>query len=457
MIGVSSCLAGIKCRYDGKDNAIDEIVELVKNNQAITICPEVLGGMSTPRIPCERRNDKVINQIGQDQTKAFEKGAKLAYQILQENNIQTVILKAKSPSCGSGLIYDGTFSKKIVVGDGIASAYFKERGIMVYDESQINQIRKEDKTMGTILWMNPVFKEMIWGGTKLRDVYGYDIPSDQTGECWAISAHKNGDCVINEGKYAGKTLSSLWQNQRQLFGNITGDQFPLLVKIIDANNDLSVQVHPDDEYAAKNENSLGKEECWYVLDADENTQMVMGHHAKTKEELVESINNADYDQLLNRFKVNKGDFFNIPTGTIHAICSGSLIYEAQQSSDITYRVYDYNRTDAAGNQRELHVQQSIDVTNVPYVPYVLNQGDQTQLDNGSCQVMVSGKFFTVEKYEITGQNTLQNDQPFLMVSVIEGNGIIDGKTVQAGSHCLVCSDMKTFDVDGNMTVMVAHL
>ena len=103
--------------------------------------------------------------------------------------------------------------------------------------------------MGHVLKINPVFKEMIWGGHKLRDVYGYDIPSDNTGECWAISAHKNGDCTISDGEFAGKTLSSLWDEHRELFANIEGDQFPLLVKIIDAFNDLSVQVHPNDEYA----------------------------------------------------------------------------------------------------------------------------------------------------------------------------------------------------------------
>ena len=180
--------------------------------------------------------------------------------------------------------------------------------------------------MGHVLKINPVFKEMIWGGHKLRDVYGYDIPSDNTGECWAISAHKNGDCTISDGEFAGKTLSSLWDEHRELFANIEGDQFPLLVKIIDACNDLSVQVHPNDEYAKAHENSLGKTECWYVLNTDEGTKMVMGHHAKTKEELVKAIENDDYDNLLNKFDIKEGDFFYIPSGTIHAICSGSLIY-----------------------------------------------------------------------------------------------------------------------------------
>ncbi len=311
--------------------------------------------------------------------------------------------------------------------------------------------------MENVLWLNPVFKEMIWGGKKLRDVYGYDIPSDKTGECWAISAHKNGDCLISEGQYAGKTLSWLWNNHRELFGNIEGDEFPLLVKIIDANNDLSVQVHPDDTYAKANENSLGKEECWYVLQADEGTKMVMGHHAKTREELVNAIENDDYDNLLNSFEVNEGDFFNIPTGTIHAICSGSMIYEAQQSSDITYRVYDYNRKDDMGNTRELHVQQSIDVTTVPFVSSTLDNHEAMPIENGTKKLMVAGKYFTVHKYDLTGKNTITNEKPFMMVSVLNGSGTLAGKSVKAGAHCLILADQKEFDCSGDMTVMVCTL
>ena len=167
--------------------------------------------------------------------------------------------------------------------------------------------------MGHILKVQPVLKEKIWGGTKLRDVYGYDIP---------ISGHKSGDCPIVEGEYKGKTVSWMFENHRELFGNVEGDQFPLLVKIIDAKQDLSVQVHPDNEYAKIHENSLGKTESWYVLQADEGTDMVMGHYAKTKEEFIKDIEEDKYDELLNRFKIHKGDFFYIPAGTLHAICGG---------------------------------------------------------------------------------------------------------------------------------------
>ena len=311
--------------------------------------------------------------------------------------------------------------------------------------------------MGHVLKMKPVFKEMIWGGHKLRDVYGYDIPSDNTGECWAISAHKNGDCLIADGEFEGKSLSWLFDNHRELFGGIEGNQFPLLVKIIDAKNDLSVQVHPDDTYAGEHEHSLGKTECWYVLQADEGTNMVMGHHAKTKEEFVKAIEEDDYDNLLNKFQIKKGDFFYIPSGTLHAICSGSLIYEAQQSSDITYRVYDYHRKDKDGHERQLHVQQSIDVTNISADADQQKEFVSVPLENGTRTCMVESEFFKVYSYKMTGKNTVANDAPFQMVSVIDGEGTLNGDAVKKGDHFVICSDQKETDFDGNMEVMITTL
>lgn len=311
--------------------------------------------------------------------------------------------------------------------------------------------------MGHILKMKPVFKEMIWGGHKLRDVYGYDIPSDHTGECWALSAHKNGDCTIDGGEFEGKTLSWLFDNHRELFGNIEGDQFPLLVKIIDAKNDLSVQVHPDDAYAKANEDSLGKTECWYVLQAEEGTKMVMGHHAETKEDFVKAIEEDDYDHLLNSFQIKEGDFFYIPSGTLHAICSGSLIYEAQQSSDITYRVYDYHRKDADGKERELHVKQSIDVTTVPSDNSGKQTFEKTALSNGEKTRYVESEFFKVDKYQINGENVVVNDAPFQMVSILDGEGTMDGAEIRKGEHFIICSDQKETCFCGNMEIMITTL
>ena len=151
--------------------------------------------------------------------------------------------------------------------------------------------------MSDVIFLKPVFKDMIWGGNRLRTDFGYEIPGDNTGECWAVSAHKNGDCEIISGTFKGQTLSALWKEHRELFGNLEGDVFPLLIKIIDAKADLSIQVHPEDAYAKKNENgSLGKTECWYILDCDEDAKIVIGHHAKDKTQLADMIHNNEWEK-----------------------------------------------------------------------------------------------------------------------------------------------------------------
>ena len=187
--------------------------------------------------------------------------------------------------------------------------------------------------MKQIIFLNPVFKQMIWGGNRLSTDFGYDIPGDNTGECWGISAHPNGDDSIANDCYAGMTLSQLWDEHPELFGNIEGDRFPLLIKIIDAKDNLSIQVHPYDEYAAKNENgSLGKTECWYIIDCPDDAKLVVGHNAKTHEELSDMIHEGRWDEFIRYVPIKKGDFIQIDPGTVHAITSGCMILETQQNS-----------------------------------------------------------------------------------------------------------------------------
>ncbi len=189
------------------------------------------------------------------------------------------------------------------------------------------------------IFLQPVFKERIWGGRALAETFGYEIPYDKTGECWAISAHPHGQSVVRDGVYAGFTLGQLWEQHRELFGNVSGDRFPLLTKILDANADLSVQVHPDDAYARVHERGeLGKTECWYIIDCEEGAELIYGHHAQSKEEFRAWVEQGAWDQLLRRVKIHPGDFFFVPSGTIHALGAGTLVLETQQSSDTTYRL-----------------------------------------------------------------------------------------------------------------------
>ncbi len=310
------------------------------------------------------------------------------------------------------------------------------------------------------LFFNPIFMDRIWGGTELRS-FGYDIPSDTTGECWAFSAHPNGQSVVKNGKFAGKTLGELWEHNRELFGNAEGDRFPLLTKILDANQDLSVQVHPNDEYAKVHENGeLGKTECWYIVDCKEGAEIIFGHHAQTKEELASMITENKWTELLNKVPVKKGDFFFVPSGTIHAIGEGIIILETQQNSDTTYRVYDYDRKDANGNTRELHVNQSVAVTTVPhkadeYDVKVETTGDLTATTFIECD------YFTVEKWDIQGSSIISQTKPFLLCSVIEGEGSIKEDSsvysFKKGDHFLLPSGFDSFELEGNSELIVSYL
>lgn len=294
------------------------------------------------------------------------------------------------------------------------------------------------------IFLQPQFKERIWGGTALRDRFGYDIPSDLTGECWAISAHPNGPNVVAGGPYRGKTLAQLWDEHRELFGGTEGDRFPLLTKILDANKDLSVQVHPDDYYAYEHENGeLGKTECWYIIDCKEDAEIVYGHMARTRTELVTMINSGDWENLLRRIKIKPGDFYYVPSGTIHALCEGTLVLETQQSSDTTYRVYDYDRTDQNGEKRELHLEQAIHVTTVPHVDGYTDESTETN-KGITIKTFVEAEYFSVYKWDVDGRAEMTQDQPFLLCSVIKGEAELmqggDVYHIQTGTNLILLTE-----------------
>jgi mannose-6-phosphate isomerase len=213
------------------------------------------------------------------------------------------------------------------------------------------------------LIFNPILQDRIWGGTKLKTYLGkQNLPSDTTGESWELSAVDGNVSVVANGAYAGKPLTELLQKYPQeilgakVHGQF-GEKFPLLFKFLDAKEDLSIQVHPNDELAKKRHNSFGKTEMWYVMQADEGSRIVIGFKERSgPEEYLEHLNNKNLVEILNEVKVNKGDVFFLETGTIHALGGGIMVAEIQQTSDITYRVYDWDRTDAQGKSRELHTE-----------------------------------------------------------------------------------------------------
>lgn len=310
--------------------------------------------------------------------------------------------------------------------------------------------------MENLIFLEPIFHEKIWGGTRLKTNFNYEIPSEKTGECWAISAHKNGDCKVLNGEHAGKTLSTLWKENRELFGNVQGDEFPLLTKILDASDDLSVQVHPNDEYGLMHEGELGKTECWYILDADEDAELIFGHHAQTKEEFINYIQNGEWNDLLRKVKIKKGDFFHVPTGTIHALKKGTLVLETQQSSDTTYRLYDYDRLGDDGQPRPLHLKQSIDVSTIPHQEEILNY-EIKEIDNHTLTKFITCDYFNVHKWDIRGIYTTNHENPFTLVSVLEGEGLFNGVSIEKGHHFIIPSNVKQLQIEGQLDLMVASL
>lgn len=311
------------------------------------------------------------------------------------------------------------------------------------------------------IFLEPALQERIWGGTKLADVFGYQLPSEQTGEAWVISAHPNGPSKIRNGELAGQTLLDAWQNHRDLFGEHDNEDYPLLVKILDAKTDLSVQVHPADGYAQEVENEpYGKTECWYVIDAEPGAEIVFGHHAQTKEQLEQMIDQGEWDQLLQRIPVKKGDFVYVPSGAIHAIGAGIVILETQQSSDITYRVYDYDRKDDQGHERELHLDSAKAVSTVPHVT---NETRKSAVKNGALteQQLVQSEYFTVYHWQLAGQIELKAPASFLQVSIIEGNGqiILDGQSYQLkkGDHFVLPVHIGNYTLKGQLEAIVSHV
>lgn len=306
--------------------------------------------------------------------------------------------------------------------------------------------------MKELIFLEPVFKETIWGGEKLKTEFGYEIPSSHTGECWAVSAHKTGDCKLLDGSYKGNTLSWLWDSHRELFGGMEGEEFPLLIKIIDAQDDLSIQVHPDDAYAKENENgSLGKTECWYILDADPGATIVVGHNAASKEELVQMIEEEKWMDLIKIRPLNKGDFFQINPGTVHAIRGGSLILETQQSSDVTYRLYDYGRLQD-GKPRQLHIQKSIDVIVNPYED-VKTSSEKMTGEGYEKEHLITCPYYCVDKYMINGEAHLVQNEPFLILSVLKGAGRIDGANIKKGDHFIIPAGYGEYVLEGEMEVI----
>ena len=264
--------------------------------------------------------------------------------------------------------------------------------------------------------LNPAFKDYLWGGTKLRDEYGKKCDLDKVAESWELSCHKDGCSVVADGEYAGLTLPQYIEKAgKAVLGTDCEkfEYFPILIKLIDAKQDLSVQVHPDNDYAMRVEGEYGKTEMWYVVDCEPGAGLLYGFkHEISKEEFRRRIEDNTLLEVTNRVEVHPGDVFFIEAGTLHAIGEGILIAEIQQNSNTTYRVYDYGRVGADGKPRQLHIEKAIDVTRLAPAtrPCGRPQAKPEAFDGGSVLPLASCDYFTVKEMEVTSHAALMADE-----------------------------------------------
>lgn len=313
-----------------------------------------------------------------------------------------------------------------------------------------------------ILKLKPIFKDYIWGGNRLRTEFGFESDYDIMAEAWMLASREDGENTVISGKFDKMPFSKVIEENPDFVGT-RGKNFPffpLLIKLIDAKNDLSVQVHPNDEYAMKTKGEFGKTECWYILDCDEDAEIIFGFNKEiSSEEFKKSVADNTFLKYVNREKVKKGDLFFIEAGTLHAIGKGILLAEIQQNSNITYRVYDYGRLGTDGKPRPLHVKNAIEVTNcIPPKKEAKCAGEIKKFDNYSKQSLVNCDLFIADKYTVNGQFALEADESsFLSILITDGNGRIENIDVKKGDSLFVPASFGRFTLNGNFDMIVSRV
>ncbi|WP_255497852.1 type I phosphomannose isomerase catalytic subunit [Flavobacterium sp. I3-2] len=327
------------------------------------------------------------------------------------------------------------------------------------NSNNINILDSKEVFIAYPLLFKPILKNRIWGGNKLATL-GKELTSETTGESWELSMVENDLSVVANGLYTNETIKTLIDNfSVEILGDsITkrfGKQFPLLFKFLDAKSDLSIQLHPNDELAKKRHNSFGKTEMWYIMQADENARIILGFKENSSsEEYLEHLEKKSLPTILKEYKVKKGDVFFIETGTIHAIGGGILLAEIQQTSDITYRVYDWDRVDENGNSRELHVDLALEAINYQKQnPEIVHSKTENQENR-----LVSCDFFTTNLIPLNGALGInKSNELFYVYICTEGNFeiVYNSKTLKfkKGDTILIPAELKDYTLKGEATLL----
>ena len=311
------------------------------------------------------------------------------------------------------------------------------------------------------LLMQAPVKDYIWGGTRLREKYNKVSTADKLAESWELSCHPAGPSVIANGPAKGETLEQYLEKKgMELLGTKGKDckNFPIMIKLIDAKDNLSVQVHPDDAYALKNEGELGKTEMWYIIDAEPGAELLYGVEKEiTRQELADSLKDGTITEICHHAPVKKGDVFFIPAGTIHAIGKGILLAEVQENSNTTYRLYDYGRVGNDGKPRQLHVQQGTEVCNLKPLPLVDKRQQVALFSDCTAELLVSCEYFNTYSIELSGANHLKADnESFHTFTVLEGSLLLTHQgekfPMEAGQSVFLPANMGEYTIEGQ-----AHL
>ncbi len=317
-----------------------------------------------------------------------------------------------------------------------------------------------------ILKLTPAIKDYIWGGTRLSKEFDMVSFTDRQAEAWVLSCHEAGHSIVENGEDKGKTLAEVISEKGKGCLGTNCEKFsffPILIKLIDARDNLSVQVHPDNDYAMKVEGEYGKTEAWYIMDCDEGAEIIYGFKKDiSKEEFRKSIEENTLLDYVNRVKVKKGDIFFIEAGTLHAICKGILLAEVQQNSNTTYRVYDYGRLQN-GKPRELHVEKALDVTSTKAIDATGKpMGETVKKDGFSETLLTSCELFTMKRLDIEEKATVTADSTsFVSLLCLDGNGVVmhgdTCVTLYKGESLFIPASYGEVEILGNLTVLESRV